>query len=294
MAEHVDDARRFSDGSHIVKHWMEEHPQMMEMPPWRFRTIRSFKDCLTRQLSEAVAISLSEDSLLNGKCDYISNCISRVTVNEDEYCKKKREIKEELEEKERLLKLEEFRREKSGHLTGVKRKTSPTLCIIGIQRKLQNTKPNMYTKPQITFLPHPQSDQLSVKDITPQILQTGLKNENLSDGWNDELYDELHSGWIEDVSENTGKTRPSDALQDGWRIYKGGEPMNKVDCIKNENFPVECATGTNPPDDEFQPELRNECKPIGGTGDHATTDQYDIKNDELHEDWISVAGGGLI
>ena len=149
------------------------------------------------------------------------------------------------------------------------------------------------------------------------MLQTGLKDENLSGGWNaevhtnsdkvtdkydelcdelcdelsDELHDELHSGWIEDVSENTGKTRPSDALQDGWRIYKGGEPMNKVDCIKNENFPVECATGTNPPDDEFQPELRNECKPIGGTGDHATTDQYDIKNDELHEDQISVAGG---
>ena len=113
---------------------------------WRFKTLRTFKDCLTRQLSEAVAISLSGDFLLNGKCDYLSNCISRVVVNEDEYCKKKREIKEELEEKERLLKLEEFKREKSGHLKGVKRKTIPAPCIIGKKIKMKNTKSNIYKR----------------------------------------------------------------------------------------------------------------------------------------------------
>ena len=94
MAEHVEDARKFRSGSHIVKHWMEEHPEMTAMPPWRFKTLRTFKDCLRRQLTEAVAISLSSDFLLNGKCDYLANCISRVTVDEDEYDKKKREIKE--------------------------------------------------------------------------------------------------------------------------------------------------------------------------------------------------------
>ena len=301
MAEHFDDARKFSNGSHIVKHWMEEHPQM------------------------------SGDFLLNGKCDYLSNCISRIVVNEDEYCKKKREIKEELEEKERLLKLEEFRREKSGHIKGVKRKTIPAPCMIGKKRKMKNTKPNMYKQPQITSLPHTQSDQLSVEEITPQMLQTGLM-----DGWNagvltnydkdtdkydelrDELRDELHNGLTEDVSEITAKTKSDDTLHDGWMIYTRGEPMNKINCLKNDNIPVECDTETIPPDaddnyddctgdnadtdaiedvelnagltddivgdtlkennlgKEVQPGLRNESKSIGGTGDHATTDQDDI------------------
>ena len=151
MAEHVEDARKFRVGSHIVKHWMEEHPKMTTMPPWSFKTLRSFKDCLTRQLTEAVAISLSSDSLLNGKCDYLANCISRVTVDEDEYDKKKREIKEELDEKERLLKLEEFKKEKSGKMAGVKRKISPTQCITRMKTKAQKTKPNVCSLPLVTF-----------------------------------------------------------------------------------------------------------------------------------------------
>ena len=53
-----------------------------------------------------------------------------IRMNKGEYCIKKREIKEKLEEKEILLKLDELKREKSGHLTGMKRKNSPTLCII--------------------------------------------------------------------------------------------------------------------------------------------------------------------
>ena len=36
MGEHVDDARKFRSGSHIVKHWMDVHPSLDEMPPWRF------------------------------------------------------------------------------------------------------------------------------------------------------------------------------------------------------------------------------------------------------------------
>ena len=127
MAEHVDDARKFRAGSHIVKHWMEVHPENPGIPPWRFRTVSSFKDCLTRQLTEAVAISLSGDTLLNGKFDYLSNCITRVTVNEDAYEKKRREMREELEEKERLEKLEAFKIEKSENQTGVKRKKNHCL-----------------------------------------------------------------------------------------------------------------------------------------------------------------------
>ena len=152
MAEHVEDAVKFRSGSHIVKHWMEEHKDLGEMPPWRYRTIQSFKDCLTRQLTEAIAISLSNDSLLNGKCDYLTNCISRVTVDEDAYEKKKREIREEADENERLLKIEEFKQEKLKNMTGIKRKRSPSLTL------------------KTNSLPAIQSDQLN-------------RQENILEGW---------------------------------------------------------------------------------------------------------------
>ena len=143
MGEHVDDARKFRSGSHIVKHWMDVHPSLEEMPPWRFRTLKVFKDCLTRQLSEAVMISLSGDALLNGKCDYLANCISRVTVNEDNYERKKREFREEMEEKELLQKLEEFRKQKSENITGVKRKRTPNnvLAVKNAKSTVEHSSP---------------------------------------------------------------------------------------------------------------------------------------------------------
>ena len=112
--------------------------------------------------------------------------------------------------------------------------------------------------------------------------------------------------------------------------------MNKINCLKNENIPVEFNTETIPPDaddnyddctgdnadtdaiedvelnagltddivgdtlkennlgKEVQPGLRNERKSIGGTGDHATTDQDDIRDEELHDGWSSVAGEVLV
>ena len=110
MCEHVDDARAFKEGSHIVKHWMENHPSLHKFPPFRYKIRKTFKDCLSRQINEAVAIFMSEETLLNGKNEYMNNCISRVMVNEDNFERKKREFKEEKEEEERLLRLEEFKK----------------------------------------------------------------------------------------------------------------------------------------------------------------------------------------
>ena len=98
MSEHSHDAKRFSQGSHIIKHWMDHHPASREMPSFKYRIRKTFKDCLTRQTTEAVAIMLHQGDLLNGKNDYLTNCITRVKVEEDAYQRKRREHQEEEEE----------------------------------------------------------------------------------------------------------------------------------------------------------------------------------------------------
>jgi hypothetical protein len=55
---------------------------MNQPPPFRFRVFRTFKDCLTRQLSEAININRSHDNLLNSKNEYFTNCITRISVQE--------------------------------------------------------------------------------------------------------------------------------------------------------------------------------------------------------------------
>ena len=99
-SEHVTDARKFSDKSHIIKHWMEEHPELNNLPEFRFRVIRKYRDCLSRQLGEALIILTSEDKLLNSKNEYISNSITKLTVQEGAIDKKMREMREEQKDKE--------------------------------------------------------------------------------------------------------------------------------------------------------------------------------------------------
>ena len=123
MSEHSHNAKRLSQGSHIIKHWMDHHPASREMPSFKYRIRKTFKDCLTRQTTEAVAIMLHQGDLLNGKNDYLTNCITRVKVEEDAYQRKRREHKEE-DEKVRLAMLEKFRAEKSSAITGTKRRTT--------------------------------------------------------------------------------------------------------------------------------------------------------------------------
>ena len=67
------------------------YPAMRE----RMHSQSSFKDCLSRQIAEAILIHLSKDKLLNSKNEYNSNCRARVTVEENVYERKKRERKEE-------------------------------------------------------------------------------------------------------------------------------------------------------------------------------------------------------
>ena len=82
-SEHVRDAGAFSAKSHIVKHWMTTHPSLPEPPKMVFEIKGRFKDCLSRQITEALKISWSKDIILNSKAEYSHNSVSRLSVVED-------------------------------------------------------------------------------------------------------------------------------------------------------------------------------------------------------------------
>ena len=112
--EHREDAVKFREKSHIVKHWMTDHPEENKAPPFTFKVMKIYKDCLSRQVGEAIAILLSKDHLLNSKNEYLTNCIHRITVDEDLFDRRTREIRELEAEKEKKLALETFKNEKEG------------------------------------------------------------------------------------------------------------------------------------------------------------------------------------
>ena len=62
--EHMLDAKCFSEKSHIVKNWLQEHPELQEQPIFSVKTI--------------------------GQSEYL-NCIPRLKIEENVYVKKKKE-----------------------------------------------------------------------------------------------------------------------------------------------------------------------------------------------------------
>ena len=113
--EHVRDAGAFSVKSHIVKHWMTSHPSLPNPPKMSFKVTERFRDCLSRQVSEALRISWTEDSILNSKAEYGHNTVSRLSVVEEVGDRKERERLEE--EQEEIMKemVARFKMEKAAH-----------------------------------------------------------------------------------------------------------------------------------------------------------------------------------
>ena len=70
----------------------------LNMPTFTCTILKSFKDCLSRQVAEAIKIHYSKNFILKSKIEYNSNHLSRVVVEEDAFLKKKRARQEELEE----------------------------------------------------------------------------------------------------------------------------------------------------------------------------------------------------
>ena len=75
----------------MVKHWMLKHHKIRKLPKFRFKVLALFRDCLPRQIGEALIILYSKDFLLNSQSEYGSNCLTRVTVPEEAYKKTLRE-----------------------------------------------------------------------------------------------------------------------------------------------------------------------------------------------------------
>ena len=48
--EHEADKRKLSEDSHKFKHWLCDHPELVEPPKSRFSLIRSFQDTFSCQL----------------------------------------------------------------------------------------------------------------------------------------------------------------------------------------------------------------------------------------------------
>ena len=81
--EHHHDVGAFKEDSHMVKHWQEHHRNQEELPKFHFKVIGSFKDALTRQVSEAVLIDLSGGVVLKSKSEYSRCKLPRLTINRD-------------------------------------------------------------------------------------------------------------------------------------------------------------------------------------------------------------------
>jgi hypothetical protein len=124
VGEHYSGLDALRKDSHMVKHWFTSHPALDVAPPFRFEVIGRFKDCLTRQLKEAVMLQSIPNSL-NSKGEFGRCEIPRLVIEEDSYKLKIKELedkkKEELDEQKWKDLVE---RVKKGN-AGEKRKTPP-------------------------------------------------------------------------------------------------------------------------------------------------------------------------
>ena len=74
---------------------MTTHTEDDQCSPFKTKVISSYKDCLQRQVSEALKIYNSKDELLNSKNEYASNHLSRIVVDMDSVARKKQVQREE-------------------------------------------------------------------------------------------------------------------------------------------------------------------------------------------------------
>ena len=95
--EHGGDYIGMKEDSHMVKHWLTSHSDLQEPPMFRFRVIRSFKDAMTRQISEAVRIELRGEGVLNSRSEYSRCRLPRLVIDHEGWKKSKQEEKKSLE-----------------------------------------------------------------------------------------------------------------------------------------------------------------------------------------------------
>ena len=104
----------------MLKHWQECHSQEDGDPKFRVRKVGSFRDPLTRQISESVRIDLRGENVLNSKTEYSRCRLPRLTIDKEVWKTAKKEeermlgeegVSKELEQEEEYMMLELRQRE---------------------------------------------------------------------------------------------------------------------------------------------------------------------------------------
>ena len=113
--------------SHITKHWMNSHPSLPSPPKMEFTISSMFRDCLSRQIGEALKINFSKDILLNSKAEYLSNSVSRLTIKEDAWEMRERTRLEEEQDELNKKRVEEFKKLKTANIVPANHETVTTL-----------------------------------------------------------------------------------------------------------------------------------------------------------------------
>ena len=186
--EHQNDAKSFSQKSHQVKHWMISHPEEPIQPPFSIKILKRYRDCLSRQIGEALQIFYSNDHLLNSKSEYVQNCISRIAVSEETWERKERERREEEEEKQEKENLERFK----------------------VRKRMEDGQQPVVSQPDQTPIPSQQEDQhVSVS------LNTSLQEEHNHDfdvlgGWRD--------GWLKKTKDFRSEGRDGNCVSKRLRM----------------------------------------------------------------------------
>ena len=88
----------------MIKHWLSSHADLQEPPKFSMNVVGSYKDALSRQLSESVRIDLRGGGVLNSKTEYSRFRIPYLGVDMDEWKRKKAEETTMLEKHPTLVK----------------------------------------------------------------------------------------------------------------------------------------------------------------------------------------------
>jgi hypothetical protein len=78
-----------------------------------FSITAQYRDCLSRQIGEALRINYMKDNIWNSKTEYMSNSVNRLTIEGDAWERKERSRQEEEEEELNKRQVEEFMKLKS-------------------------------------------------------------------------------------------------------------------------------------------------------------------------------------
>ena len=172
-SEHHEKARSMDEGSFMVKHWFTSHPEEEEQPGFRFRVVGKFKDCLTRQLKEAVRMGHRPGNL-NSKGEWGSCNIPRLIIEKEDYAKKKDEIEARKRKEKDEQELQDFINNKKLR-DGIKKKKKQ---VEGMKRKLPEWMTVLDTEQG-----SPAKRKRGDEDDVPDGWKTEVSTEEVPDGW---------------------------------------------------------------------------------------------------------------